>query len=200
MSIFTCTKVIKLHKVTIVEFKKYNIMGKKVAVIAFNPVNGMGLFQYLEAFFENEIQYKTFAIYDTEEVRTNSGISLTLDDTIANLKGHESEYDALVFSCGDAMISFKDNADKPYYKDMFEVVKNFNDSGKLIAGHCAAAIIFEKAGITAGKKVAVHPYGKPAIKNGIATDDRFVIDQNLYTAQCEGSIWQLMPELLVALK
>lgn len=175
-------------------------MGKKVAVIALSPVNGMGLFQYLEAFFENEIQYKTFAIDNTKEIKTNSGISITLDDVIANLKGHESEYDALVFSCGDAMMTFRDNADKPYYKDMFEVFTKFNDASKLIAGHCAAAVLFEKAGIIAGKKVAVHPYGKAAIENGIATDDKFVVDHNLYTAQCESSIWQLMPDLLAALK
>ena len=47
-------------------------MAKKVAVLAVNPVNGCGLFQYLETFFEN-------------------------------LKGHEDEFDAMVFSCGDAM-------------------------------------------------------------------------------------------------
>lgn len=175
-------------------------MGKKVAVIALSPVNGMGLFQYLEAFFENEIQYKTFAIDGAKEIKTNSGISITLDDVVGSLKGHESEYDALVFACGDAMKTFRDNVGKAYYNDMFEVIKNFNDQGKLIAGHCAAAVIFEKAGITAGKKVAVHPYGKPAIEKGTATDDKFVVDHNLYTAQCEDSIWQLMPDLLAALK
>lgn len=36
-------------------------MAKKVAVLAVNPVNGCGLFQYLEAFFENGISYKVFA-------------------------------------------------------------------------------------------------------------------------------------------
>lgn len=175
-------------------------MGKKVAVIAFNPVNGMGLFQYLEAFFENGITYKTFAIADTKEIKTNSGIDIKLDDVIANLKGHESEFDALVFSCGDAMLKFAENADKPYYKDMFEVIQNFNQQGKIIAGHCAAAAIFDKTDATRGKKVAVHPQGKASITKGIATDDQFVVDQNLYTAQCEGSIWTLMPKLLEALK
>ena len=33
-------------------------MAKKVAVLAVNPVNGFGLFQYLEAFFENGISYR----------------------------------------------------------------------------------------------------------------------------------------------
>ena len=37
-------------------------MAKKVAVLAVNPVNGFGLFQYLEAFFENGISYKVFAV------------------------------------------------------------------------------------------------------------------------------------------
>ena len=34
------------------------VMAKKVAVLAVNPVNGMGLFQYLEAFYENGIPYR----------------------------------------------------------------------------------------------------------------------------------------------
>lgn len=66
-------------------------MAKKVAVVAVNPVNGMGLFQYLEAFYENKIPYKVFAVADTREIRTNSGIHLTVDGVIADLKGHEEE-------------------------------------------------------------------------------------------------------------
>ena len=78
-------------------------MAKKVAVLAVNPVNGFGLFQYLESFFENGIPYKVFAVSDTREIKTNSGITLFADDVIANLKGHEDEFDALVFACGDAV-------------------------------------------------------------------------------------------------
>ena len=77
-------------------------MAKKTAVVAVNPVNGMGLFQYLETFFENKIPCTVFAVAESREIRTNSGIGLTADDVIANLKGHEEEYDALVFACGDA--------------------------------------------------------------------------------------------------
>ena len=175
-------------------------MSKNVAVIAFNPVNGLGLFQYLESFYENEIPFKTFAIADSKEIKSNSGIALTLDDTIANLKGHENEYDALVFACGDAMISFAENASKQYYTDMFEVLKKFGHDGKIIVGHCAAAVMFDKSGISDGKKLAVHPYGKDAIQNAEATDDKVVIDGNLYTAQREDYIWMLMKKLTKALK
>lgn len=105
-------------------------MTKKVAVLAVNPVNGCGLFQYLEAFFENGIVYKVFAVADSKEIKTNSGIALTADDVVANLKGHEDEYDALVFACGDAVPVFQQNADKPYNVTMLEIIKTFGGKGK----------------------------------------------------------------------
>lgn len=175
-------------------------MGKKVAVLAVNPVNGFGLFQYLEAFFENSISYKVFAVAETKEIKTNSGITLVADDVIANLKGHEDEFDALVFSCGDAVPVFSNNADKPYNVDLMQELKVFGEKGKLMIGHCAAAMMFDFAGVTSGKKLAVHPLAKPAIQRGTATDEKSVVDGNFFTAQDENFIWTMMPEVIKALK
>ena len=113
-------------------------MAKKVAVLAVNPVNGFGLFQYLESFFENGITYKVYAVADSKEIKTNSGIALTVDDVIANLKGHEDEYDAMVFACGDAVPVFQQNASKQYNIDLMDVIKNFGEKGKIMIGHCYA--------------------------------------------------------------
>ena len=55
-------------------------MSKKVAVIAVNPVNGYGLFHYLEALYENKIAYRVYAIDETVDIKTNSGIALKADD------------------------------------------------------------------------------------------------------------------------
>lgn len=175
-------------------------MAKKVAVLAVNPVNGCGLFQYLEAFFENHIPYKVFAVAETKEIKTNSGITLLADDVIANLKGHVDDYDALVFACGDAVPVFKDNAGKQYNLDLMEVIKTFGEKGKIMIGHCAGAMLFDFAGITKGKKLAVHPLVKPAIQNGEPTDAESQVDGNFYTAQDENTIWTMMPEILNALK
>ncbi len=175
-------------------------MAKKVAVLAVNPVNGFGLFQYLEAFFENGIPYKVFAVADSKEIKTNSGITLIADDVVGNLKGHEDEYDALVFSCGDAVPVFQQNADKPYNVTMLEIIKTFGEKGKIMIGHCAAAMMFDFTGITKGKKVAVHPLAKPAIQNGEATDNSSEIDGNFYTAQDENQIWTMIEKVVVALK
>lgn len=175
-------------------------MAKKVAVLAVNPVNGCGLFQYLEAFFENGISYKVFAVSDSRNIRTNSGIAIQADDIVANLKGHANDYDALVFSCGDAVPVFKDHASEAYNLDLLAVIKEFADKGKLMVGHCAAALMFEITGVDEGKKLAVHPLAKPAIQKGIATDEAFEVDGNFCTAQCEHTISSLMPELLEVLK
>lgn len=168
--------------------------------MAVNPVNGFGLFQYLEAFYENGISYKVFAVADTTDIKTNSGIAIRTDDVIASLKGHADEYDALVFACGDAVPVFGQNASEPYNVLLLEVIKEFGEKGKMMIGHCAASLMFEFAGITEGKKVAVHPLAKPAIQKGTATDEKSEIDGTFHTAQSENTIWTMMPQLLAALR
>jgi transcriptional regulator GlxA family with amidase domain len=175
-------------------------MVKKVAIIGVNPVNGSGLFQYLEGFFENKIPYRTFAAAETREIKTNSGIKIVFDDVIGNLKGHEDEYDAVIFSCGDAFIKFQDNINKDYNQILLSVIKRFNEKGKILIGHCGAGMLFEIAGIGEGKKVAIHPYAKQFLKKAIGTDDKFTIDGNFYTAQTENSISLLIPKLINVLK
>lgn len=175
-------------------------MAKKAAVLAVNPVNGFGLFQYLETFFENGIPYKVFAVADSNEIKANSGPVIIVDDVIANLKGREDEYDALVFACGDAIPKFSENAGAPYNQDMMAVIKTFGEKGKIMIGHCAAGMMFEFAGIADGKKVAVHPLAKGAIQKAKATDEKSEIDGQFFTAQTENSIWTMMPQVIEALK
>ena len=175
-------------------------MVKKIAVLAVNPVNGAGLFQYLELFFENGIPYKTFAVAETTQIKTNSGVSLQTDDVVANLKGREDEYDALVFACGDAMPKFSDNAGLPENQAMLAIIKAFGDKGKLLAGHCAGGLLFDITGVAAGRRLALHPFIQGAVKGATGTDEPFVIDGNFYTAQTETTLHLLLPELLKALK
>lgn len=175
-------------------------MAKKVAVVAVNPVNGMGLFQYLEAFFENKIPYTLFAVAESREIRTNSGVRLTADAPIADLKGHEAEYDALVFACGDAVPVFAQHAAEPWNQDLMAVLKRFDELEKLMIGHCAAGLMFGFAGIAAGKRVAVHPMAKAAVQGPVATDAPSEVDGNYFTAQQEHTIPTMIDRVVEALK
>ena len=175
-------------------------MAKKVAVVAVNPVNGFGLFEYLETFYENGIPCKVFAVANSKEIKSNSGIALVADDVIAHRKGREDEFDALVFACGDAVPVFQQNAEKPYNVDLMAVLKAFGEKGKIMIGHCAAAMMFEFAGITAGRKLALHPLAKTAIQKGKATDEDSVTDGNFYTAKDEHTIRTMLPKVVEELK
>ncbi|MDR0520581.1 MAG: DJ-1/PfpI family protein [Planctomycetaceae bacterium] len=175
-------------------------MKKKIAVVAVNPVNGFGLFQYLETFFENQIPYRTFAVAETADIRTNSGIPLQLDGTISDLKGHEKEYRALVFACGDAMPSFMKEAEKPYNQTLLAVIRAFDEQKKILAGHCAAALLFEAAEAGVGKRMAVHPYARKFLQKGTAADEKTAIDGYLYTAETEHALALLLPEIVNVLK
>lgn len=174
-------------------------MSKKVAVLVPNPVNGYGLFAYLEAFFEKGVEYKTFAVNSTKTVKTNSGLTLELDSVIGELKGHESEFDGVVFACGDAIKEFAKHKEETEYKDMFEIIAKFNELNKKLAGHCAAGLVFEIAGVLKNKKVALHPYAKAAINSGIATDNSSMISQNVFTAKTEESAMEMIPYFIWAL-
>ena len=106
----------------------------------------------------------------------------------------------MVFSCGDAFPVFKEHVSEAHNVALMQVIKEFAEESKLIIGHCAAALIFEIAGITEGVRLAVHPLAKPAICKGIATDSAYEIDRNFFTAQNEHTLPSLMPELMKALK
>ena len=122
-----------------------------------NPVNGSGLFQYLETFFENGIPFRTFAVADTTNVKTNSGLRLQTDDIIASLKGHDTNTTPRIrLRRRHAQIRGKRR--QTLQRGYVERHQKFADQGKTIAGHCAAALLFDNLGIAQGRRVALHPF------------------------------------------
>lgn len=81
------------------------------------------------------------------------------------------EFDAMVFSCGDAIPQFAQHANEPYNQDLMAVIAAFGQKGKIMIGHCAGAMLFDMAGVIDGKTIAVHPLAKSAIQKGKATDN-----------------------------
>lgn len=176
------------------------IIAKEVTVLAVSPVNGYGLFQYLGVFFENGISYRVFAVTGSEEIKTSSGIVLTVDGVVASLKGHEDGYDALVFVCGDTAPVFRQNAGKSYNITMLKVIKAFDGRDKVMIGHCAAAMILDFTGITKGKKVTVHPLARPTTRNEEATNNSSETDGDFYATQDEDNVQTMIRKIMAALR
>ena len=173
---------------------------KKVAVVAVNPVNGMGLFQYLEAFHENGIHFTLFAVAPSREIRTNSGVALTADGVIADLRQHVSEYDALVFACGDAMPHFAEHASEPWNVDLMEVIAAFGRENKWLIGHCVAGLMFDAARVADGKRLAAHPMVLAAITHAQPSAAEIEIDRNCLTAREEHALPALIGHVVEVLK
>ncbi|NOU61677.1 DJ-1/PfpI family protein [Marinifilum caeruleilacunae] len=171
-------------------------MAKRVAILVVNPVNGMGLFQYLESFYEKGISYKTFAVAKSTKVKTNSGITFETDDIVANLKEQVEEFDALVFACGDAMPKYLQEGGNDCYDEMLELMKSFSDKGKIMAGHCVAGLLFDGLEAAKGSTIALHPYIKDMVKNVKGSSQEIEVDRNYYTAQTEKSLHLLLPKLV----
>lgn len=194
---YVCTtKVTNISLITI-KLKNY---GKESSCIGRKPCQRIGLVSVFGNLLRERHSLQDIRGSGYHECKTNSGLRLQTDDVITSLKGHEHEYDAIVFACGDAMPKFAENADKPYNVDMLSVIKNFAAQGKTIAGHCAAALLFDNLGIAQGRRVALYPFLKPVVKSCIGTDEKAVIDGIFYTAQNENTISCLLPELLKVLK
>ncbi|MDR1725689.1 MAG: DJ-1/PfpI family protein [Bacteroidales bacterium] len=175
-------------------------MKKKVAVLAVNPVNGIGLFTYLEQLYENGIEFQVFAVSTETKIKTNSGIYLETDDRIGNLKNREQNFDAMFFACGNAMPEFVNKIDEIYNRDMLAVIENFAKAQKIIVGHCASALLFNQTKALYGKRVALHPMIKNYVPNLLVSDKSFEIDGKLFTAKNEICITELMPFVINALK
>ena len=157
-------------------------------------------FNICSHFLKIRFHIEFFAVSDNTHINSNSGIKINADDIIANLGGHEEEYDALVFFCGDAMLDFGYNKDKSYNKAMLSIIKNFSDHNKIIIGHCAAALLFDTLDIAKDIMVTLHPFLEDIAKNYIVTDSPAVVDGNFHTAQTEEIIHTLMPDIIKALK
>lgn len=183
-----------------VSFKFSNVMAKRAAVLAVDPVNGMGLFEYLETFYENGVGYEVFAVSDTTDIRTNSGVRLRADDTVGNLRGRSDDFDALVFACGDAVPLFAQHASEPHNVALLDVIREFAAKDKVLVGHCAAAMIFSLAGVCEGRRVAVHPLAAPAVAPAVVADEAWAADGNFFTARNEHAVEALLPAVLNALK
>lgn len=157
------------------------------------------MFQYLETFFECGIAYRVFAVAESCDIKTNSGYVLHTDDVVANLVGKEDGFDALVFACGDAVPVFAQYADEPYNRALLDVIGRFAAAGKILAGHCAAALMFDKAGVLGGAEVAVHPLAAAGIKGGTVSADDWAVDSLFYTARDEKCLYLVLPKLVEVL-
>lgn len=103
-------------------------------------------------------------------------ITVKADLTIENLQ--VSEYDAVILPGGmPGSKHLKEN------KTVINMVKEFNDSNKIVAAICAAPIVLEEAGIILGKNVTSYPSSLASEQSCNYIEEIVACDTNIITSR-----------------
>lgn len=125
----------------------------------------------------------------TREVKTSFNQRSIVDFTIDEIK--IDDYDALAIPGGFATYDFYKDA---YDEGFLNIIREFNNCGKVIASVCVAALPLGKSGILKGRKGTTYNkmngirqnelegYGVNLIKEAIVRDDNVITSWNPSTA------------------
>lgn len=74
---------------------------------------------------------------------------------------------------------------------VLDLVKSFYESGKIVSAICAAPIVLSAAGILSGKRVTSFPGVREMLGETDYSEDRVVIDGNIFTGRSAGTAAEL---------
>ena len=112
------------------------------------------------------------------------------------------DYDALAIPGGDHLYGFFSEA---YDERFLELIRKFNDSGKVIASVCVAALPIGKSGVLAGRKATTYHLANAYRQKELAgfgvnvINEPVVIDDNVITSYCPQTAPSVAYELMYKL-
>lgn len=140
----------------------------------FEEVEAVTLADYLR---RTGIDAQMVTINDTLEVTGAHGIRIIADKLMSEIK-EPSSYRGIVIPGGrpGAMALAEDNR-------VLELIRGFNESGRMVAAICAGPIVLARAGVLEGKKATCFPgFGKELV--GALVKDKLVVkDGNIITSR-----------------
>ena len=99
-----------------------------------------------------------------------------------------NEFDALAIPCGYEEAGFYKDA---YSEEFLNVIRYFNEKGKLISSVCVAALPIAKSGVLKGRNAVTYHQNKRkdqlAAFGANVSEDLFVVDDNIITCSGPGN-------------
>lgn len=121
----------------------------------------------------------------TKTVISTFGIPIVVDKTIEEIS--VSDYDALAIPGGFEEFGFYKEA---YDEAFLELIRQFNQSGKVIATICVAALPVAKSGVLKGRKATTYHLQNGyrqkqlSVLGAEVVNQRIVVDNNIITSYC----------------
>ena len=106
-------------------------------------------------------------------VSSESGTKVVTDRRLPDIR--EEEYDGIVIPGGRGCNGLERS------KAIMDMIRYFNDNGKLVAGICFAPMVLAKAGVLDNRKATVYPGHEKEIP--YPRSEKVVVDGNVITSQ-----------------
>ncbi len=111
---------------------------------------------------------------------------LTIEDIGVN------DFDAIIFVGGSGAIVYLDN------EMLLDIIRGFNDEGKIIGAICVAPAILARSGILNGKKATISSKHRKYLDDANAeyTTNDVQVDANIVTANGPGAVCEFAEKIL----
>lgn len=140
----------------------------------FEEIEALTVVDYLR---RKDIACDTCSITEEKKVEGAHRIVVEADKLLEDI-GNINSYDGIVLPGGlPGATNLRDN------KRVIELVREFDESKKLIAAICAAPIILEEAGVISGKNITSYPGIEEELKSGNYKEDLVVKDEHIITGR-----------------
>jgi len=126
-----------------------------------------------------EIPVTTFSINDSNEVTGAHAIKVYADEILKNI---DNDFDMIYLPGGYPGYVNLDNSDS-----LKAILKNANNSKKLIAAICAAPSVIGKMGFLQGKRACCFPSFEEFLDGADVSDDDVCVSENIFTSRGVGT-------------
>ncbi len=131
----------------------------------------------------------TVSMYDNLLVKSKYGLNITCDKLFKDVK--VSDYDFLIIPGGAAVMFHLENI------DTLSIVKEFEQSNKLIAAICAAPSILGKLGLLDNQEFVCFPSFEDYMPKGIYLENSKAITcKNHITSKAAGTVFNFAYEII----
>ena len=137
----------------------------------------------------------TVSIHDGTDVLTKSKITIKADSNLSDINA--DDFDGLYIPGGTAGAEALRDDDK-----VIDIIKSYNNDGKIIAAICAGPIVLNRAGVLVDRSATSFPSLKDDLdKLGTYVDDEIVVtDDNITTSRGAASTIYLAMRLVELIK
>ena len=140
-----------------------------------------------------DIKVDMISITGKLQVTSNRGITVLADDLIENI--NLKEYAGIIIPGGlPAAFDIRDD------KRVLEIIKKFDEEGKLISAICAGPSVLAKAGVLSGRNAVIYPGMEDELLDANVKEDAICIDDKIITARGAGLAGELAYTLIRKIK